>query len=420
MAAMYLNWRPLKMYFCYVPQVSVNQEGTVVMGTLWNGSAPSNNLQQTLFTSNGGLMTQCYVPAVSEVKLGSNLPQNMFNMNGPLEQGTNPFMFMAALRGANVVPGYFYVMYQFEFKNPVGEAWDYGVRYKTPLSNVEAFDVDNISVVPLSQYGSYGPGTVFGYDKVASLLTYNNRLVPQSVGASYQTNQRVAVYYNEQHPAKHDDGEDPVDPTPTPQRNQVHVSYDWTEPEEGGNIYEAYFRQTTQFKFFTDYHQFTPPHLGKTRWYLVVSLQYLDDNGDPVPDTRSTSRANIAYRLMCGAPGSTPSTFYKVGWSSLIGYIPSMDGLSETAAKTDNGCFIAGLDGRTQVWKVTNQIPNNQHIYSSYSMRIDSQTGVDSMIEINAYMTQPFDGGINIPLPSSPLTTLVEEAGAVSAFFLKN
>lgn len=416
MAAMYLNWRPIKMYFCYIPQVSVNQEGTVVMGTLWNGSAPSSNLQQTLFTSNGGLMTQCYVPAVSEIKLGNNLPQNVFNTNGPLEQGTNPFMFLAALRGAAVVPGYFYVMYQFEFKNPVGEAWDYGVRYKTALSNVEAFDVDNISVVPLSQYGSYGPGTVFGYDKVASLLTYNNRLVPQSVGASYQTNQRVAVYYNEQHPARHDDGNDPYDPTPTPQSTQIHIALNW---QAVANKWNAYFRQTTQFAFQANFDNLLPDALPTgldQRWYVVCCIQYLDDNGNPVQDTRSTNRANIQYSIQGKSAGHTVSAQMKPCWASVIGYIPAMDGIIPNVSKHDYGSTISGLQGSTQVWFQDFTLRDG-NIYALHYANIYNQSDVDSMISINAYMTQPFDGGANIALPDTSLTDRARNYGAL---YLRN
>lgn len=48
--------------------------GTVVAGTLWCGQSPSDDLQQTLVTSNGGIMNQCYVPADSRLALGQNLP----------------------------------------------------------------------------------------------------------------------------------------------------------------------------------------------------------------------------------------------------------------------------------------------------------------------------------------------------------
>lgn len=74
LASAYFNYRPLRMSFHYVPQVPVTYAGTVVSGTLWNGQAVESDVQQTLVTSNGGMMNQCYVPADSRVILGRNLP----------------------------------------------------------------------------------------------------------------------------------------------------------------------------------------------------------------------------------------------------------------------------------------------------------------------------------------------------------
>lgn len=73
-ASAYFNYRPLRLRFHYVPQVPVTVAGTVVSGTLWSGQSGGDSLQQTLVTSNGGLMNQCYVPADSEIKLGGALP----------------------------------------------------------------------------------------------------------------------------------------------------------------------------------------------------------------------------------------------------------------------------------------------------------------------------------------------------------
>lgn len=56
-ASAYYNYRPIKMSFHYVPQVPVTVSGTVVAGTLWCGQVPSWDLQQSLVTSNGGMMT---------------------------------------------------------------------------------------------------------------------------------------------------------------------------------------------------------------------------------------------------------------------------------------------------------------------------------------------------------------------------
>lgn len=53
----YQQYRPLAFTWEYIPQVAVTQPGTVTMGTLWDTSVNNNDLQQTLVTSNGGLIT---------------------------------------------------------------------------------------------------------------------------------------------------------------------------------------------------------------------------------------------------------------------------------------------------------------------------------------------------------------------------
>lgn len=157
-APAYMNFRPISMTFSYIPQVSVTQEGTVFMGTVWNGSAPASNIQQTLVTSNGGCLTQCYIPCDTTISLGSNLQQNLFTLNGPMSPDSSPFIFLAGVRGASKVPGYFYVTYTYEFKNPIGQAWVYGRREATGALDHSSHP--NSSLVLLSQSGSYGPGTV--------------------------------------------------------------------------------------------------------------------------------------------------------------------------------------------------------------------------------------------------------------------
>lgn len=169
-APAYMNFRPLKMTFSYIPQVAVTQAGTVFMGTLWNGSAPATNLQQTLFTSNGGCLTQCYVPCDTTVTLGTNLQQNLFTLNGDINPDTSPFIFVAGVRGAAVVPGYFYVTYTYEFKNPVGQSWSYGntgLITVSSLSTIPAFG--NRSLILMSSAAGYGPGTVFDVEDTNSV-----------------------------------------------------------------------------------------------------------------------------------------------------------------------------------------------------------------------------------------------------------
>lgn len=75
--------------------MAVTQTGTVTMGTLWDTSVRSADLQQTLVTSNGGAITQCYNASSRSVALGSNLQYNLFNLAGFLDARTNPFTFVA-------------------------------------------------------------------------------------------------------------------------------------------------------------------------------------------------------------------------------------------------------------------------------------------------------------------------------------
>lgn len=165
-APAYMNYRPLRMVFHYIPQVAVTQPGTVIMGTLWNGASPSEDLQQTLVTSNGGVMINCYVPGCTQIQLAGNLQQNLFTLPGDLNPDTNSFLFVAVARGctsttgtSQVVPGYFFVEYEYVFKNPIGQAWDY-IRSSPVPANQVTFGLPNRSIVLLEQDGNYGPGTI--------------------------------------------------------------------------------------------------------------------------------------------------------------------------------------------------------------------------------------------------------------------
>lgn len=156
-ASAYQNFRPVSMTFSYIPQVAVTQPGTVVMGTLWNDAPPSQNLQQSLFTSNGGTMTQCYVPCDTTIALGTNLQQNLFTGSGDLNYDTNPFIFVALLRGANVVPGYFYVSYIFDFKNAIGLSREFQ-NYAATAGTIEF--AQNVTILIKSPITGYGAGTL--------------------------------------------------------------------------------------------------------------------------------------------------------------------------------------------------------------------------------------------------------------------
>lgn len=192
-APLYQDYRPLKMIFRYIPQVAVTQSGTVVMGTIWKGASPSSDFQQTLVTSNGGNMINCYIPANSAIELGANLDRNLYGVSGELSPETNPFLFLATTRGCldaegnQVVPGYFYVEYVFRLKNPIGEAWKFNrsAEVTTPYSG---WSLPNRSLVLLEQNGIYGPGTVLDVedDGTSTIIKYRGTTVDLEPGTAVQ------------------------------------------------------------------------------------------------------------------------------------------------------------------------------------------------------------------------------------------
>jgi hypothetical protein len=106
--------------------------GNVMVGTIWNNNTNTNNLQQTLATSNGGKIFPVYATTRIPVKLQTNLSQNLFDFQGYLDSKTNPFMFIATTQQSNnIIPGYFMVSYTFEFKNPIGEGFEYDTEVKS-------------------------------------------------------------------------------------------------------------------------------------------------------------------------------------------------------------------------------------------------------------------------------------------------
>lgn len=191
-APAYQNYRPLAFTVSYIPQVAVTQAGTVFMGTLWNEAAPSDNIQQSLFTSNGGCLTQCYVPCDSVIKCGSNLQQNLFKTSGALGPNTCPFIFLAGVRGADVVPGYFYVTYTYEFKNPIGSAWEFNVRQQIQVSQASNLLTGaNRTFVLLEGTNGYGPGTQFDVEGTGTFYYQGTEvtLAGTAVGQLYSNRQ---------------------------------------------------------------------------------------------------------------------------------------------------------------------------------------------------------------------------------------
>lgn len=159
-ASSYAQYRPLSMRFDYYPQVSTMTNGNVVTGTIWNNNSGGNNLQQTLATSNAGKIFPVYASCKTPVRLKTNLNQNLYNFQGYLDSTTNPFVFIATTQQSNnIIPGYFMVSYTFEFKNPLGDGYDYDTQVTT-AGEVEKDDVwDTTTAVLLSATNVAAIGT---------------------------------------------------------------------------------------------------------------------------------------------------------------------------------------------------------------------------------------------------------------------
>lgn len=197
-APAYQNYRPLSFRVSYIPQVAVTQQGTVFMGTLWNEAAPTDNIQQSLFTSNGGCLTQCYVPCDTTIKLGRNLQQNLFTMNESLNPDTCPFMFLAGVRGADVVPGYFYVSYTYEFRNPIGSAWAFNTSSLTTVGALSSLPTyANMTFVLAEQAGGFGPGTQLDLEINGKIFYHGSEIIldPTVSGVLY-SNQQSSITTN--------------------------------------------------------------------------------------------------------------------------------------------------------------------------------------------------------------------------------
>jgi len=126
LASGYQNYRPIKFKINYIPMCAVTQQGNVIGGTIWDDGLDNDNIQQSLRTSNGGFLTQCYVPHSTTIRPKTNLQFNLYRVGGDFDTKANPFLFIAIAIGCKdssdkrIVPGYFYVTWSFELKNPVG------------------------------------------------------------------------------------------------------------------------------------------------------------------------------------------------------------------------------------------------------------------------------------------------------------
>lgn len=127
LASGYQTYRPIKFKITYIPICAVTQQGNVIGGTVWDDGFDPTNVQQSLRTSNGGFITQCYVPHSTTIRPKANLPFNLYKVGGAFNDKTNPFIFIAMALGTvdsnnqRIIPGYFYVTWSFELKNPIGK-----------------------------------------------------------------------------------------------------------------------------------------------------------------------------------------------------------------------------------------------------------------------------------------------------------
>lgn len=186
LAAGYQNYRPIKFRITYVPQCAVTQQGNVIGGTLWNVVPASDNFQQTLRTSPGGILTQCYKSIAKNVRMKSNLQFNLFRCSGEFNQESNPFIFIAIAvacinkEGNRIIPGYFYVDYVYTFKNPIGLSH---VFYNSGLTTYEEINTsrDNTALISCSTINSNNMnltmGTLLQTDRIDNnfITTYNNQ-----------------------------------------------------------------------------------------------------------------------------------------------------------------------------------------------------------------------------------------------------
>lgn len=178
LASGYQNYRPLMFKVSYVPQCAVTQQGNVIAGTLWNTLPSPSNFQQTLRTSPGGMMTQCYKPATTAVTMRSNLQFNLFRCAGKFDQESNPFTYIAlAIATVNennqrIIPGYFYVDYAYTFKNPIGYSHVFfNSGMTTPQEQLD-MDYENMALISCATTGTTALGALIQADVVDNQLTY--------------------------------------------------------------------------------------------------------------------------------------------------------------------------------------------------------------------------------------------------------
>lgn len=187
----YQNYRPMHLRIHYCPQCPVTQQGNVIGGTLWDDVPSADSLQQSLKTSNGGFLTQCYQPMSTTIRLKSNLQINLYRMAGDINQQSNPFYFIALsvatynAQNQLINPGIFYVEYTYVLKNPIGVSTQYmntGITTAAAQNNIYTNAVAITCKELQIDQTLYPPGTRLdvekNIDQEQPSFYYNNTLIP--------------------------------------------------------------------------------------------------------------------------------------------------------------------------------------------------------------------------------------------------
>lgn len=173
-ASTYMSYRPIFMRVHYIPDVATSVSGSVAMGTLWDSPLPSENLNSSLVTSNGGVLTTAYNKTSTTIALGTNLTRNLYNMQGALSQDSNPFMIVAASSLGAIVPGSLYLEYTYEFKNPVGAGSQFGISSINTFGASGPSEKSNQSLLIYSPGAGDAPlpGSIIDVEKIENRYRY--------------------------------------------------------------------------------------------------------------------------------------------------------------------------------------------------------------------------------------------------------
>lgn len=174
LAVAYSQYRPIYMRFDYYPSVSMQDRGTITSGTVWKQAPTTGSISQALTTSNAGKTHTVWTRTRSKIKVGSNLDQNLYDMNGTFDDDSNPFIFLAIVNDSENerVPGYYMCQYTFELKNPIGD----GNEYEHQILAAGAVTVDdvweNTTAVLRSEAEAFGPGTVLTIQVIEGVVQF--------------------------------------------------------------------------------------------------------------------------------------------------------------------------------------------------------------------------------------------------------